>query len=330
MEIMFKAQNSFFTAHIAVLFAIIFTIILGINPVVHASSKNKNIKARISAVTDVKALAILTDKEYQAVALSSGRILHHVEEARQAIADGKKADAISHVDQGLKLVRIIENAVPKRKVVTDIKSGDTQYHHEEDISQRYVDIFDEQHVEDIITPILQVRKKSDAIKAEEKKDEPSAIVPLEDFSVYQHTSMKLDMVVARRMLEAAKKDLKEDMKEDADDDLFTLQDNGIAFSSYLVELPLAEAADNLKLAKIQLNEGLPEEALATLELASDDLKDYEAQTGESRALEVRRLHQEIDELTTSLKDEKKVKTGMGKIKERIGKWWDTTVKWMRK
>ncbi len=313
-----------------IIIIIVFLIVMGIGNFVHASDKKKNKKVRISALTDVKALAILTTEEYQAVTLSAGRILHHVEAARQSIADENKKEVARHVDQALKLVEIIEAAVPKHKVTTNIKSGNISYRDEEDAALRYVDIYDEQHIEDIVTPLMQARKeRGDFHKPVIEEDGTEVNGPAVELSISQHTSMKLDIIMARRMLEMAKRNLKEERIEDADDNLLMIQDNGILFISFIVDLPLVEAADNLKLAQIQIIDGLEAEALATLKLASDKLKEYGKETGENRALEVNTLSQEIDEITTSVENEKSLKTVMAKTKKQIGLWWTKTVQWMR-
>lgn len=318
---------------------IILTAVMGFSQAARASDKMEEAKACITATTDANSLAKLTDEESQSVAFAAGRVLHHVDAARQALADNMKENTLRHIDQGLKLVQIIENAVPKHKVTTDIKSGDLSYHDEEDVSQRYVAIYDEQHVEDIITPVVQAKKEigdsqnpevMKAADAGKNKKVSSENVPLVDFSMYQHTSMKLDVVLTRRMLEAAKVDLNDGKNDYADDDLLVVQTDGISVSTCSVELPLVEAADNLVLAQIQVKDGLHEEALVTLKLASDDFKKYEKLAGESRAKEVRKLHQEIDKLTKNLEGEKDLKTAIEKTEELIKSWWDTAVSWFRK
>ncbi len=314
----------------AVFMAAALAVVLGISGFAYASDKTENMKVRISAVSDIKALSNLSNEEYQAVSLSAGRILHHVESARIAIANGKKSDALRHVDQGLKLVQIIENAVPKHKVSTKIKSGNVSYSDEEDVALRYVDIYDEQHIEDIITPLVQARKENAfSHKSETTGNESGNTSEFGETVTGQYTSMKLDILIAKRMLEAAKKDLKDGKVDDADDDLLTLEDSAIAFIYNVVELSLAEAADNLKLAQFKLNNGLKTEALATLKLASDDLKEYEKEAGESRAKEARQLHQEIDKLIETVKNENGLKTIVGRTIKQIGVWWTKTVNWMR-
>ena len=289
---------------------------------------------RITSSNVVKPLASLTNEETQAVSLAAGRVLIHTEKARLAIAKKKKEEALKQIDLGLKLIKIIENTVPKRKVITDIRSGDIIYHQEEEVAPRYVLIYDEQHEEDIVTPVVQARKggalkaatKSDPKKTNEKY---AAIAPKEDFSAWRHTSMKLDVLLAKGMLERAKKDIKVGKTADASVALNSLQDNGIIFRSFSTELPLVEAADNLKLAQMEINEKKYSQALATLKLTSDDLKKYETLAGDSRSKEVKTLYLEIDNLTSSIKA-KNLKGEMEKAGKRVASWWSRTVKWFKK
>ena len=319
--------------------AAIFTAVTGFASIACAPDKNQQMKARISAETKVEQISTLTDHESEAVALAASRVLHHVDSARRAIADGKTDNALRQIEKGLNLVQIIENSVPKHKVTTDIQSGNLSYHDEEDISQRFVAIYDEQHVESIIAPVVQAKSKAGDGNASKEKtvtgnEEPlanaSTTAPIEDVSMYQHTAMKLDVVLAERMLERAKKKINQDEADLADEELCALQTDGVTFSTYSIELPLAEASDNLILAQVQARDGLHDEALATLKLASKDLKKYELLTGESRAKEVRKLHQEIDELTKSLDHGKSITAWTKETEKRIATWWDRVAKWFKK
>ena len=148
--------------------------------------------------------------------------------------------------------------------------------------------------------------------------------------MWHHTTMKLDVVLAKHLLQVAKITIKEGKTAAADAALLDLQTRGVTFSFTEVELPLVEATDDLKLAQLQVKAGEHAEALATLKLASDDLKYYERITGESRGKEVRALHQEIDKFTKSLEGEKDLKTAMENAAKTISSWWDRAVKWFKK
>lgn len=288
-----------------------------------AAQTAQSMENKITANTDVKSISSLSDKETQALSISAGRVLKHTESARQKIADQKKDGALKEIAQGLKLISIIENTAPKHKVVTDIKSDDIAYHDEEEVTQRYIAIFNESFIDDIITPVIQTKKTG-------KNNKDKIIAPEEEYSVLNHTSVKLDVILAKRKLIQAQKELNKDSYDDADLALASIQSSGIIFSFDEIELPLVEAADNLLLAKTETKEGKYEEALLTLKQASSDLKKYEDLSGKSRATEVSKLRKEIDEMADTLVGKKDLKSGMEKIEDKIASWWDRTVKWIKK
>ena len=124
---------------------------------------------KITANADIKPVATLTDKEALAVSFAAGRVLQHVENARLAILDKKTDKALKQVEQGLKLIGIIESTVPKLKVTTDITSGNMSYHNEDEVAQRYVSMFNESYVEDILTPVVQAKKEGKGKQLKSKK-----------------------------------------------------------------------------------------------------------------------------------------------------------------
>jgi hypothetical protein len=288
-----------------------------------ATQMAHSMENKITANTDVKAISSLSDKESQALSISAGRVLKHTESARQKVLDKNKEGALAEITQGLKLINIIENTAPKHKVVTDIVSEGITYHDEEEVTQRYVAVFNESFIDDIITPVIQTKKTG-------KSNKDNIIAPVKDYSVLSHTSVKLDVIFAKRKLMQAQKQLNKDNFDDAGLALASIQSSGIIFEFDEIELPLVEAAKNLFLSKFEANEGKYIEALATLKQASSDLKKYEELAGESRAAEVKKLHKEIDKMTKSLDGKKDLKSGMEKIEGKIASWWDRTVKWIKK
>ncbi len=292
-------------------------------------------KSRINAHTNIKSAATLSAQESQAVSLAAGRILLHTDKARLAIAEEDKETALSEINQGLTLVKLVRHAMPKYKVTTRIEAGDIRYSADDEVSRRYVPIFDEQYIEDVIEPVVQSKKKAHGhVKPGErkratKKGAKPTLTPLEDFSIWRHSSMKLNIALAAHALDLAKAELERNKSRNADSALAMLQSEGVTFEFDEIEMPLVEAADNLKLAELEISDGKSEEASITLKLASDDLKKYEQITGESRAKEVRKLHQNIDKLTESLKKGNNSESALEKAKKEIASYWDRARKWFR-
>lgn len=324
---MFNTINQFKLKHLSS--AVLATALLVAFPVQAAD------KPRISANTDIKPVATLSAQESQTISLAAGRILLHTDKARHAIAGKDREAALGEINQGLTLIKIIQNAMQKYIVTTKIEAGDVTYSSEEEVSKRFVPVFDELYIEDVVEPVIQAKRKAQgATKAAKekhaaKKRAKPVLIPMEEFSVWRHSSMKLNIVMAAGALALAKTELEKDKNDNADSALALLQSAGVTFEFDEIELPLIEAADNLKLAELEISEGKREEAIITLKLASDDLKKYERIAGESRAREVRELHQEIDKLSESLEKEDGSKNTLDKAKKEISSYWDRVRKWFK-
>ena len=289
---------------------------------------------RITANTEIKPVVTLSADESRAVSLAAGRILLHTDKARQAISAKDKKTALAEIDKGLTLVKVIERALPKYEVTTEIKSGDIVYNTREEVSDNYVPVFDEQYIEDVVAPVVRAKRKSHAAGMKQwkhtgKKNKRRGSPAVEVFSMWRRSSMKLNIGLAADALALAKTELEKDKADAADAALAVLQSEGVIFEFDEVELPLLEAADNLKLAELQIGEGKVAAARATLKLASDDLKRYEQITGESRAKEVRELHHKIDKLIDSMESKNHSGSTLDKSKHEIESYWRHVVKWFK-
>jgi len=284
-----------------------------------------NDKARIIAETNIQPVATLSEQESQAISLAAGRVLLHTDNARIAIAEENKETALREIGQGLTLVKVIESTIPKYKVTTTIKTGDVTYTDEEEVNKRFVQIFNEQYIQDVIAPVVQAKKNN--LKHHGHKDGHSPAI--EDYSVWSQSSMKLNIVMASDALTLARDELKKDHFDNADVALALLQAEGVVFEYSVMELPLTEAADDLKLAQLEISEGKAGQAQATLKRASDSLKKYESISGESRAKEVRKLHKQIDKLARSLAKGDHSESALKKAGKEIASYWERVVKWFK-
>jgi len=297
------------------------------------SPKKHDSPARISSNVAVNAASNLSAKEANELSFAAGRILKHVAQARHSLADKKKDDAARHVEQGVKLIAIIDHVLPHSKVKTEIKSGDLVYSDEDDVAPRYLVIFDELERRDIISPIVQAKKEAepaplpDQAKSATPKDTPTQVAV--SYADLVYSSARLDIELARRALNHAKRSLEADKLEQADKALLALQSQGVLFEYDEVELPLAEVADNLKLAETELKEGRHDDAKAALHVAMDELKRYEKMVGDKRGAEVKSLHQEIDKLAVELGKGNVSEADRQKVAAKISEWWQTATKWMK-
>ncbi len=223
------------------------------------------------------------------------------------------------------LVKVVERALPKYKVTTKITTDDVTYTDEDEVSRRFVPVFNEQYIEGVIAPVVQAKSKHAKSHGKKSRGMP----PVVDYSVWRKSAMKLDVVVAGDALSLAKDELKKEHFGNADIALALLQTEDVVFEFDEIELPLTEAADNLKLAQLEVSEGKTAQAQATLKRASDSLKKYEGIADKNRAKNVRELHQEIDKLAKSLAIGNQSKGDLKKIENKIDSYWERVVKWFK-
>lgn len=74
--------------------------------------------------------------------------------------------------------------------------------------------------EDIVTPLIQANKEGKVKHLKGKKEDegrrkPSATLALEEFSMWSHTNMKLDVVLAKHQLETAARMIRNGKNADA-------------------------------------------------------------------------------------------------------------------
>jgi hypothetical protein len=292
---------------------------------------------RITSKVDVQQGKLLNHSESKTVSLAAGRILQHVSEARSALKAKKPEEASEDIDKGLTLVRIIDSVLPQHKVHTQIKSGDIVYEDDDQVTPNLIAIYDELAEVDIVGPVVSAKKEQEAKQeakqeqakagqAEQEKAGPPSARPIVEADAMTHTAVKLNLPLAKRMLTMAKQQIQDKKPDDADAALLAIQAHGVIFEFVEVDLPLETAADNLKLAEQELDQGRHEEAKAALAAATDALKEYEALAGESRSKEVRELHQEIDKVAQTLTKDTE-KEGM---KKEISTWWDRVRAWFKK
>jgi hypothetical protein len=302
-------------------------------PAAESVAKKKDRHPRISSTIEINSAAAISAKEADEISFAAGRILKHVVQARHALADRKKDEASCHVDQGIKLIAIIDHVLPHSKVKTEIKSGDHTYVDEDDVTPRYLTIFDELERRDIISPIVQAKKEVEQSKpaAQASSSEAKGTnVPIAvSHADIVYSTAKLDIELTRRALSQAKRSLEADNFEQADKALLTLQSQGVLFEFAEIDLPLTQVAENLKLAEIELKAGRHDEAKAALHVAMDELKQYEKLVGDKRGIEVKTLHHEIDKLASELDKGPLSETERQKLVAKISEWWHTATTWMR-
>ena len=235
-------------------------------------------------------------------------------QARSAIGRKDLKAAGQNVDQGLVLVRIINETVPAVKVETKIKAGELTYVDKEDSKPVIVPVYEELQRVAVMAPI-------EAAKKAAQKDAAAAGVPVTVDVELVHTRTDLNVELAKLGLQAAKEALQKEDAKAADNALAAVQ-TGVIFGYTKVDLPLERVRENLILAKSLVDSAKVKEARAALDVAGDALEEYEKSAGRNRAREAKSLRAELQKLS------KDIETNSKGASEKILNWWDRVRKWI--
>jgi hypothetical protein len=269
-----------------------------------------------SSVNMAPAPAKLSGDEWRALSLASSRVLKHTDQAVTALADKKNDAALANIAQGLKLVAIIDAAMPVTTVTTEIKGGGLTYQDNDPVKPTFVPIYREYDAVDIMSPIMaQKQAKAGASR--------SAAVPDVAYAAFDYTGVKLNVRLAKRDLQAAEDLIKQGDTKGATAALQDILGNGVIFTFSTMDEPLVRAMDNLRLADSEFMAKHPDQAKAALAGASDALKNYEKLTGDTHSKEVALLHREIEGVAANLAAEKPET-----FSKKVSDWWSRCLNWL--
>lgn len=265
---------------------------------------------RITAEVETQPHSQLSVAERQALSQAAGRILFHVDKARQAVADNEKDQALHHLSRGLLLARIIDKTAPAYQVKATISAGDLVYQDEDTVKMLTIPIYAELGKVSVLAPI-------EAAKREAAKEGRTSGTPVVQQVELHHTAVSLDVAMAKRSLVTAKAALTNDQPEAADQALRALQATSVTFTYGETNLPVVRARENLTLAQSLVEQQRPEDARFALHEASSALAVYGTQVDGSRAAKVQRLRQKIEELAQTVEQHDHERAA-----ERISRLWD--------
>jgi hypothetical protein len=303
-------------------------------------------QASITSDVQVTSQGELNEEERRALSLAAGRLLKHVHQARQAVNQQQKQQAIGHIDKGLMLVQIIESAVPTYQVTARIQSGNTVYEEKEQVKQLMVPIYAELEKVTLMAPLMAAKqeaaqnggaahgstagKQPQQSSPEQSSQQPSRspMTPVVAGVELHHTHIMFDVSAAKEHLQAAKHALSNDKYTAADGALAAVQ-QGVNFAYVEVDLPLLRARENLMLAKSQVQAGQGQDARMTLEAAAQALEQYAQRADKARASQVQNLQKEIQNYAQQLPQQARQDQQTGQknqqVVEQINEWWDRIV-----
>lgn len=295
---------------------------------------------RITEEGSVTPSHALTDAEAKSVSHAAGRLLWHVNMARQelnqvitsessedpaeayASLDVAKTteEAGRHVTQALTLSRIIKNTLPVYNFKTTITAGEETYSEEQQLQPMFVPIYSELDVIDVLRPVIAAKYEAAGATA------AGAPATLFDTRL-AYTRAMLDVDAAMRYLAAADTNIKAANFAQAGRDLSLIQQNVIV-SSIDTDVPLVTARVDLYQAQRAMQNDNPDIATANLTAAYDALGRYHGMLlmGSERAREVQTLRNEIMTLNGNLSETLKAQKETAVAK--VDGWWHELRQWM--
>lgn len=233
-------------------------------------------------------------------------LLSATRQARNALGDYDKEDAMTHID----------HALAKANQITQQGTG------------HFVQIYSELSRYSVIEPVLRSRAQQGEqpnaqqqgqlnANPEQTEETPVGVQQVEG----AFTSVDLDVIAARDHLRAAKTALENGDYQKADAALKAVED-GVDVASVSADLPLVRARENLMLAHESASQGDSREVRAALKEASAALTNY-INMGGSHSSQARTLCSQIQNFRASGSQGQGVQNSAA----QIATWWSQVASW---
>lgn len=278
------------TKPLSIAVAVVFLFVLGTsaeNPS-HTANAAESIVSKVSVVSSTRDIS---DNEWKTLSFTAGRIIKHVDQARLAIVQMNKTQALDCITKGLMLTAIIHNTIPPVQVETEITSGDLVYKDSDDAAQLLIPIYNDSFRYDILAPVM--RAKSEA------QNQPS--LKLVEAGI-DYTTEYLDLHIAKMFLESAQRFLEDDKLADADKMLSSLLNRGIIFDNVNYEMPLSRAINLMAFSERAYNDGDVKASEAALRQASDIMSDYIKTVKTNERVILEKIRISLDDLADIVHD----------------------------
>lgn len=227
-------------------------------------------------------------------------MLRHVHQAREAIEQDNRIQALQHVKEARSAFDRLDQAM----------SAETS---------KVVPIYEELEQVSIIGPIKAAKQSSEgegAGRASADRAAPGAVQE----AAAEYTVISLDTTTVKPHLEAVEAALEQGNLRQADAGLKTIQ-SGVNLASVSSDLPLLRARQNLAMAHRLASEGRHQEAGAPLKEAAEALNTYATTLTGTRAAEATRMRDEIRDFARNIGQNPSDAAG------QISTWWDRTTGW---
>lgn len=231
----------------------------------------------------------LSPEDARQASVLSSRILTHVNNASDFLADEKPDQARTELELAQSLADIVRELLPVTTVTTVVEDaeGNEVYRYQDQIQDDRIPIFEGLITVEVVEPIVDAKQEQAALQG----------VQLEDANLIR-TSTLMDLSYVEQKVRQALRNLEE--PNDALADLLLAQAYGVDFVTREEDHPLVEAQAALRLAERQVREEKFEGASANLELARLHLETYRTLIDEAEGSRVRELEEEINALESDL------------------------------
>ncbi len=281
-----------------------------LSPAVFASTP------RIISNVDAKPETTLTAQEEQGLSIAAGKLLNHVDHARNDLKVKNIIGAKHEVDKALTLGNIIKTAMPSYLVTTKLAAGQYKYEDQSKVQPLLVTLHDELNVETVMGPVRAAKREA----AKKFAGETGQVV--QDVKLHESRAL-LDVGLALSGLEQARKYLLENKSSSADNALSIIQ-TGVVTEYVVSDLPLERVQANLVLARQAIKDNKFDQAKLALQVAQDSLQEYEKTVGSNRARESSQLRAEIQSLSASMQQ-----ANAKASQEKLTNWWNTVTHWFK-
>jgi len=268
---------------------------------------------RITAKVDTEVAEPLSAEEQRARSLAGAHVLIEVDRARRAVEKKDQEQALKHLDNGLELMSMIEEATPEQTLRTEIRAGKRVYTDERKTKPLEVPIFSEATQVSVYEPV----------EAAQQEAGEAGGPPTVREAELRYTRMALDGAVAKTHLERARKAVEDGKWRRADGALAAIQ-QAVLLERVDAELPLVSARDNLTLARERIDADQIGHARFALQAAADNLESYAGSLDEEQKKKLKEATERIRSLAGEL-DQDNASEAAGKI----DRWWKQIRSWLR-
>ncbi|HEY9717029.1 MAG TPA: YfdX family protein [Trichormus sp.] len=193
--------------------------------------------AKITSTVTVTPESHLNDQERAALSIAAGRLLVHVDQARQDLSKKDTDSAKKEVARASQLAEIIKTVMPGYMIKATVKAGDKSYSDQSEVKPLLVTVMENIGEIAVLEPVRAAKRG----KVETK--ERLAGVEVQD------TKAQLDVALAIKQLAKASSALDENNADQADQMLSSIETDDVDFSAKVADMLVQPGSSKSKGSK---------------------------------------------------------------------------------